>query len=47
MAIMLIVSFSDWSFAAEEPNGLKNIVYILNFLVQTLSRIWVIFAKIA
>jgi len=47
MAIMLIVSFSDWSFAAEEPNGLKNIAYILNFLVQTLSRIWVIFAKIA
>lgn len=47
IAIMIIVSFSDWSFAAGNDEPVRVFAFRLNFLTQILSRIWVIFAKVA
>ena len=47
LAVVLMVSFSDWSFAADESSPLKDFAYIMNFLTQVLSWIRVVFAKFA
>ncbi len=46
ISIVAIVSFSDWSFAADEE-PIRNFAYYINYFTQIFSRIWVIFAKIA
>lgn len=47
IAIITIVSFSDWSFAADSEQPLKGVAYWITYFTQIFSRIWVIFARIA
>ena len=45
MALVCVMCFSDWSFAAEEK--IFNVAEILNLITSILARGWVIFAKLA
>ena len=46
MVIACVMSFSDWSFAAEWDNFVV-LGYSLNYIVAVLSWIWILFAKLA
>lgn len=46
IAIITVISFSDWTFAADgETESLKEVAWLLNAIVSILSWIWVWFAK--
>lgn len=45
IAIVCVMCFSDWSFAADDD--IRSIAQILDFMVSVLSWIWVVFANLA
>ena len=48
VVIMCVMCFSDWSFAEDGLNSaIWTVAWTLDFVISVLSRIWVIFAKLA
>jgi len=44
-AVVLVLSFSDWTFAAEDVTLLEKVAKWLNFFVGISSWVWIWFAR--
>lgn len=47
VVIISVIWFSDWSFAAEGNDEFWSLAWTINFVVNVLSWIWILFAKMA
>ena len=48
VVIVWMMWFSDWSFAADnDADHMKDVAYVLKYLIDGLAWIWVFFADMA